>query len=320
MDIEKDIDENVKEDIFEEDSGLEEKQESSVEAVSEKEISLPLGIALNSEGLYRLSSKKKIHFICILGPTKSGKTTFQAMLYSLFLRNVNDNLLFSSSETIAGFEELLDYIRVDSGNSYVDMPRTPMTKDEKFYHLELISCSTNERKDVVFADIAGELFDNCRANSETLDEQVPYLGMAKNVVIFMNGDDFIKNAFWNAAIMNTRTLLLTIKSSSQYKQGMNIDIIISKNDAIVRECDDVKISKNIESLNRSLENLSEDFNINIFRIQALNDYKQKDDSSTSILDMLIYWTKEEVCSRKWINYQKSQLRVTSCFNKYMERQ
>ena len=93
VDNEKEIVESVKEDIFEENSGLEEKQDSAVDAISEKEISLPLGVALNNEGLYRLASKKKIDFICIMGPVGSGKTTFQAMLYGLFLREVNDNLI-----------------------------------------------------------------------------------------------------------------------------------------------------------------------------------------------------------------------------------
>ena len=319
VDNEKEIVESVKEDIFEENSGLEEKQDSAVDAISEKEISLPLGVALNNEGLYRLASKKKIDFICIMGPVGSGKTTFQAMLYGLFLREVNDNLIFSSSESLAGFEELLDYVRVDSGNTKVDMPRTPKQKGEKYYHLELLCCSTNQKKDVVLADIAGELFDICKANSQTLDKQVPYLGMAKNVAIFIDGKNLLDKAQFNVAIMNTRTMMLTIKSSEQFREKMNIDIIISKNDELVGADKDKLILKRIDTLKKQLDSLSEYFTIQYFRIQALNDYKQKDDSSTTILDLMIYWAKEEF-NRKQIICQKNQLKATSCFNKFMERQ
>lgn len=320
MDNEKEIDESVKEDIFEENSGLEEKQDLEVDAVSEKGILLPLGMALNNEGLYRLASRKKIDFICIMGPVGSGKTTFQAMLYSMFLREVNDSLVVSGSESLAGFEELLDYIRIDSGNVEVDMPRTFKQKGEKYYHLELLCRSTNQKKNIVFADIAGELYDMCKANSETLDKQVPFLGMAKNVVIFVDGKTLLDKAQCNVAIMNTRTLMLTIKSSNQFQKGMNIDIIISKNDEIVGEDKDKIITKRIDMLKKQLEGLSEQFTIHYFRIQALNDYNQKDDSSTALLDLMIYWTKEGEFNRKQLAAQKNQLKVTSCFNQFMKRQ
>ena len=320
MDNEKEMDESVNEDIFEEDSGLEEKQDLGVDVIPEEGISLPLGMALNNESLYRLASKKKIDFICIMGPVGSGKTTFQAMLYSMFLREVNDSLIFSGSESLAGFEELLDYIRINTGNVKVDMPRTPKQKGEKYYHLELLCRSTNQKKNIVLADIAGELYDMCKANSETLDRQVPFLGMAKNVVIFVDGKTLLDKAQCNAAIMNTKTLMLTIKSSNQFQKGMNIDIIISKNDEIVSEDTDKKITKRIDTLKKQLESLSKHFNIHYFRIQALSDYRQKDDSSIAILDLMIYWTKEGEFSRKQSAYRKNPLKVTSCFNKFMERQ
>lgn len=320
MDNEKEMDESVNEDIFEEDSGLEEKQDSGVDVILEKGISLPLGMALNNESLYRLASKKKIDFICIMGPIGSGKTTFQAMLYSMFLREVNDNLIFSGSESLAGFEELLDYIRIDSGSTEVDMPRTLKQKGEKYYHLELFCCSTNQKRNIILADIPGELYNMCKTNRDALDAEVPYLGMAKNIVIFVDGKTLLDKAQCNVAIMNTRILMLTIKSSNQFQKGMNIDIIISKNDEIVSEDTDKIITKRIDDLKKKLESLSEYFNIHYFRIQALNDYKQKDDSSTAILDLMIYWTKEREFNRQQTVYQKNPLKVTSCFNQFMERQ
>lgn len=320
MNNEKEISKNNKENIFEEYPYLQELGELIGEIPLKEGVTLPSGRALNNEEIYQLSSRKNIDFIYIMGPIGSGKTTFEAMLYSLFLRKVNDNLIFSGSESLAGFDELLNYIRVNSGDSDVNMPRTPKENREKFYHLELFLCSTNEKRDIVIADVAGELFDMCKANSENLDIHVPYLGIAKNIVIFVDGEAFLKKALWNAAIMNTRALLLTIKSSKQYKRGMNIDIIISKNDEIVKKSDNMKVTKNVGAIKKHLESFEEDFNIKFFRIQALNDYKQKDDSSTSILDMVLYWIGGENYSIKQMDNRKEQLKVTSYFNRFMERQ
>lgn len=318
MDNEKEINENEKEDIFEEgESGLEEKQEISGKALPERGIPLPLGLALNDEELYRLSSREKIDFICILGPVGSGKTTFEAMLYSSFLRKVNDDLVFSGSQTIVGFEELLDYVRVTSGKPDVDMPRTRKENRGQFYHLELLFCSTNEKRNIVFADVAGELFDLCKAHKENLDMYMPHLHIAKNTAIFMDGEDFINNASWNVAIMNTKSMLWTIKSSKQYEPGMNIDIIISKNDKIV-ETDSGK--RRIGNIEKQFECFEKDFNIKFFRIQALNDYKQKDDTSTSLIDMAAYWLTEKAHSQIQTNKRDEELQVRSYFNKFMERQ
>ena len=318
--MDNEIEEKGQIDIFEEeDIGIEE-QSPQNEVYFERGIKLPLGMALSDEGLYQLSSREKIDLICIMGPVGSGKTTFEAMLYSLFLRQVNEEIIFSGSDTIAGFEGLLNHIRVNSGKSNVDMPRTPKESREQYYHLKLYVNSLNEKRNIVFADVSGELFDLCKANRENLDMYVQHLTISKNIVIFIDGEDTLNSASWNVAIMNTKHMLMTIKSSKQYKPGMNIDIVISKNDRIVEKSDDERVKKKIQFIDSYFESLKKDFKINFFRIQALNDYKQIDTSSTSLTELLKYWLIEKNDIRDQKTDQCRELHVTSCFNKFMERQ
>lgn len=319
MDNEKEIKENINTDIFEEtDSSLEE--QTGVEIVNRDDgIPLPIGEALTDEALYKLSSKKDIDLVCILGPVACGKTTFEAMLYSMFLRQVNDNVLFSGSETIVGFENLLNYIRINSGQSRVDMPRTPKEKRDKFYHLELLYKPFNEKQSLILADVAGELFEICKANKVNLEREIPFLDIAKNIAIFIDGEKLLDISLRHSALFDARSILKTIKSSRHFKSGMNIDIIISKNDEIVKKKDDAKTMSFIESIENQFKAYKDDFNIKVFRIQALNDYcAEIDESSTSLINILKYWLTEKESANDRKEEQYNCIQVKSCFNRFME--
>lgn len=318
MDNEKEIKEDISTDIFEEtDSGLEE-QETDIEIANrDVEVPLPIGEALNGKALYKLSSQRDMDLICILGPTACGKTTFEAMLYSMFLRQINDDILFSGSETIIGFETLLNSIRVNSGKSKVDMPRTPNTP--QFYHLELLYNPFNKKRDLIFADVAGELFEVCKANKDSLDKEIPFLDIAKSIAIFIDGEKLLDSRLRHTAIFDAKSILRTIKSSRQFRIGMNVDIIISKNDIISKMKDNAKALSFIENIGNQFKVFEEDFNIKIFRIQALYDHCSTiDDSSTSLINMLKYWLKEKKCADDEKKVQYNDIQVNSCFNRFME--
>lgn len=320
MDNEKEIKEKINTDIFEEtDSSLEE-QQTGVEIVDrDNGIPLPIGEALTDEELYKLSSKKNIDLVCILGPVACGKTTFEAMLYSMFLRQINDDILFSGSETIVGFENLLNYVRINSGRPRVDMPRTPKEKRDKFYHLELLYKPLNEKQNLILADVAGELFETCKANKVNLDREVPFLDIAKNIAIFIDGEKLLNSSLRHSALFDAQSILRTIKSSRQFKNSMNIDIIISKNDKVAEKKADSKTMSFIENIEEQFKAYKDDFNIKVFRIQALNDYcSEIDESSTSLINMLKYWLTEKACINDMRGEQYKCIQVKSYFNRFME--
>ena len=100
---------------------------------------------------------------------------------------------------------------------------------------------------------------------------------------------------------------------------MNIDIIISKNDEIVKKKDDAKTMSFIESIEDQFKAYKDDFNIKVFHIQALNDYcAEIDESSTSLINMLKYWLTEKESVNDKKEEQCNCIQVKSCFNRFME--
>lgn len=129
-DLEIDNVDNLEQDIFNDsDKDLEVNFEG--EKVEADDYMLSLGKALNEKELYRLSSKVPMRIIYVLGPVRSGKTTFESMLYAFFLKNIDKKILFAGSETLVGFEERLNYLRIKSGNSDAQMERTNKIENEK---------------------------------------------------------------------------------------------------------------------------------------------------------------------------------------------
>lgn len=320
LENEKEIIEAISTDIFEETAlGLEEQEETEVEIVRDDSVLLPVGEALNDEELYRLSSKKDVNLICILGPVASGKTTFIAMMYGMFLRRIDNDILFSGSESIIGFERLLDHVRINSGKSKVDMPRTPKESRGRFYHLELLHNSLRNKRDLIFADAAGELFDICKANQDNLDREIPFLDIAKHIAIFIDGEMLLDNRKRHSAILDTQSVLRTIRSSKQFRRGMNIDIIISKNDRIAEKEKDAGVISVIEHIEDRFHDFNDDFAIKVFRIQALYDYcVEIDESSTSLMDMLHYWLAGKKDEDGIEGKQRDEKTVQSYFNRFME--
>ena len=212
---------NLEQDIFNDsDKDLEVNFEG--EKVEADDYMLSLGKALNEKELYRLSSKVPMRIIYVLGPVRSGKTTFESMLYAFFLKNIDKKILFAGSETLVGFEERLNYLRIKSGNSDAQMERT--NKDERrcFLHLNLLDVKLNYHYNLVFSDISGETFENCNSNRANMEQDLPCLDMAKNIVLFMDGESLLDNSERQGSVMKIKCFLKTFKSSRFYNGKPNI--------------------------------------------------------------------------------------------------
>ena len=304
-DLEIDNVDNLEQDIFNDsDKDLEVNFEG--EKVEADDYMLSLGKALNEKELYRLSSKVPMRIIYVLGPVRSGKTTFESMLYAFFLKNIDKKILFAGSETLVGFEERLNYLRIKSGNSDAQMERT--NKDERrcFLHLNLLDVKLNYHYNLVFSDISGETFENCNSNRANMEQDLPCLDMAKNIVLFMDGESLLDNSERQGSVMKIKCFLKTFKSSRFYNGKPNIDIVISKNDVI----------DNIENQFRSFE---KDFFINYFRIEAINGSCIMDtENSIELIDLLKYWITNRNEEMKEIS-NKVAKDIHNDFNRFGER-
>ena len=251
----------IEQDIFA-DSTEELENISAEDETGSNNYKLSSGDALNEKELYLLTAQKDTRIIYVLGPVGSGKTTFETMLYECFLKKSNDDLVFAGSETLLGFEERLNYLRVISGNSDAKMERTYMKEERCFLQLNLLKKQKNENCSIVFTDISGEIFDRCSANRTNLEEDLKNLDLAQNIVLFMDGFALLDKSRRHEVVSIIRSFLLTLKSSKLYREDCNIDIVISKNDIIYEKSGEEDLF--IENIYKKFEDLKEYFKISFF--------------------------------------------------------
>lgn len=297
-----------------------EELEASIEEeeINSNNYKLPSGDALNEEELYLLSAKKDTRIIYVLGPVGSGKTTFETMLYECFLKKIDDDLMFAGSETLLGFEERLNYLRVVSGNSDAKMERTYVKERRCFLQLNLLNKQKDENYSIVFSDISGEVFERCSSNKTNLEEDLKNLDVAQNIVLFMDGSALLDKSKRHGAVSKIRNFLLTLKSSELYSENCHVDIVISKNDIIYEKTNKEKDAF-IENIDKKFDDLKDKFIIKFFRIEALNGSKIKDDKkSTSLVELLKYWLGDDVKKIKKNINETEKRTLRNEFNRFGE--
>lgn len=305
----------VERDIFADSTEeLENNGESVIEDANN--FTLPSGDALDEEELYLLTAKKSTRIIYVLGPVGSGKTTFESMIYECFLKNIDDELMFAGSETLLGFEQRLNNLRVVSGNSTAKMERTNI--QERHCFLQLYLKDKQENYSVVFSDISGEIFERCVANKTNMEEDLKNLDLAQNIVLFIDGEALLDKSRRQGAVSQLRIFLQTLKSSDLYSHGCNIDIVISKNDVIYEKnkgiCDSF-----IDNIHDKFSDLKDDYIFRFYRIEALNGNSISDSTSTSLLQLLKIWLNMDSIKGKR-NMSEPKIReLQNEFNRYGEK-
>lgn len=230
------------------------------------------------------------------------------------MKNIDEELLFAGSETLLGFEQRLNNLRVVSGNSTAKMERTNI--QERHCFLQLYLKDKQENYSVVFSDISGEIFDRCVANKTNMEEDLKNLDLTQNIVLFIDGEALLDKSRRQGAVSQLRTFLQTLKSSNLYSPGYNIDIVISKNDVI---CE--KSNGNADSF---IDNISEKFSdlkgayiFRFYRIEALNGNSISDSTSTSLFELLKIWLDMDSIKG---NIREHKIReLQNEFNRYGEK-
>ena len=302
--------------IFEDDDKIEVKP---IEwKIGDDEHDLSSGDALNEKELYELAARKQVHFVYILGPAGSGKTTLEAMLYGSFARNIDKDILFAGSETLIGFEKRLWNIRAESGRSEIEMERTPKSERRLFLHLDLLDNKKEQHYNLIFSDISGETFDECCSNRENLEQELPYLDIAENLVLFIDGETLLNKALRHNGISKVKYFLQTLMSSQYYDAALDVDILISKNDKIF-ENTDKNIEKFIDEIEQNFKSFKEKFKLHFFRIESISGENLKDsETSTGLTELLKYWMNTSKITREsQVHIEKTRLK-SEC-NRFGER-
>jgi len=219
------------------DEGIE-KQTNDI--TDKKYIDMPLGEALSMRDTYSVIAKERTKLIIVVGPSESGKTTLETSLYQMFLDGQLNNYYFAGSKTLQGYEERAFYTRISSGRTKPDTPRTSNGIQEQFLHLRIYDTETEEYCNLLFADIAGEDYENCIANTKEMKKRFPYFKNADFFVAILDGAQMGNKAKQHSIPENLKQLFRTIVDADLCKKESVLQIVTSKYDIMDSEDDNSK--------------------------------------------------------------------------------
>jgi GTPase SAR1 family protein len=155
--------------------------------------SLPwTGEALAIDELDKVTYRNSPVIIGIVGKADAGKTTYLAMLFTLFLRGAKlKDFSFSGTKTIHAWDRLYKTLQVQQDG--VEFPDPTPSQYIRFLHLALRN-NKNRLKDVLLSDIAGEVFSLWATNrNDTNAENARWIYKYANAfVLFIDCEDLIK--------------------------------------------------------------------------------------------------------------------------------
>ena len=225
--------------------------EQENEKISEDVVYVYSGEALELQDVFRFSCVENINPVIVAGEHESGKTTLEVMIYRLFLEGKNEKLMFAGSVTLKGFQERSRKLLKKSGAKKPDVQRTLWT-EKKFLHLALCNKKDKKRKNLIFADYAGELFDDATC----LEELGNFFEDVSNVVITLDGKKLCKYEERKAVILHAKVLLSRMHQVGILSKHTHLYIVCTKFDEVKKSKDKDMTMKFLE---RNYEILCETF-------------------------------------------------------------
>jgi energy-coupling factor transporter ATP-binding protein EcfA2 len=221
---------------------------------------LPLfsGRALSLQETYNIMASENTALVVLVGPSESGKTTIETMLYQMFQRSKISNYVFAGSKTIQGYEERSFYTRITSRQDVATTPRTSRGSQELFLHLRLFDDSKKKKINYLFADLSGEEIYAHMANVESISQSMPFLKCTDFLTVILDGDRLINKNQRNGVIEEAATIIRTIFDAGLYSVLTKVQIVISKYDTI-KLADDANTNQFIENNVKELRSLIQNY-------------------------------------------------------------
>jgi GTPase SAR1 family protein len=149
-------------------------------------IELPNGMFLDRDRVATITRRYQSHIIVLAGEKGVGKTTILTAIYEGLLRSGKPPFLFSGSETLLGFETRCHLSRESSGRDEADTLRTAESDELEFVHLRLQLPTTRVATDLLFTDVAGELFNHV-ANSSNFAKRLTIARHSTTFTLVLDG-------------------------------------------------------------------------------------------------------------------------------------
>lgn len=150
------------------------------------------GEALTIDELEKVTYRNSPIIIGVVGKADAGKTTYLAMLFTLFLKGGKlKDFSFAGTKTIYAWDRLYKTLQVQQDG--VEFPDPTPSQYIRFLHLALRG-SSNRLKDVLISDIAGEVFSFWATNrNDSNAENARWIYENSNAfILFIDCEDLIK--------------------------------------------------------------------------------------------------------------------------------
>lgn len=158
----------------------------------EKKSDLPwTGGALTTEELHKVTYRNTPVIIGIIGKADAGKTTYLAMLFTLFLRGIKlKEFDFCGTKTINAWDELYQKLKIQREG--VKFPDPTPAQYIRLLHLALRN-QAKKLKDILISDASGEVFSiwSKNRNDENAENARWVYEHSNAFILFIDCDDLI---------------------------------------------------------------------------------------------------------------------------------
>ena len=205
--------------------------------------------------------------VAVIGPVKSGKTTFELSLYDAFQYRPFGRWSFAGSLTLRAFEERCHPARAGCGMTNPDTTRTSWSEGLGFLHLAIHSEDTG-RLDLLISDRSGEFY-SAVADSQEDCENLHEVSRADLVLFLVDGEKLASDER-HGVKSETAMMVETLLEGGLLGKEHRVGIVLTKYDLVLSSDDPGQAEKDFDTL---IGNLQRRFGsllaeINAFRIAA----------------------------------------------------
>ena len=288
--------------------------ESDEKASPENLIYVYSGQAMDMEEVFGFSCVENVEPVIVAGEQGSGKTTLEVMMYWLFLEGRNESLMFSGSVTMKGFWERSKGLMKKAAPVNPTVARTLRT-EKKFLHLAL--CSENKkRRNLIFADYAGELFDD----QECLNELGEiFAGVSNNVLVTIDGKKLCNYRERINVISHAKIMLIEMQQAGIISKQTHLYIVCTKYDEIKKsETKDVTM----KFLEKKYQSLTESFASKVSKMDLLYLYAygiDEKEEKQKMEEMLLNFMESRDEHNQYQITEKEQIKIKRQVDKFKAR-
>jgi hypothetical protein len=199
------------------------------EIIVPDEVTIPLGRVLNLEGATDVLISGPSRVLTIIGPSRSGKTTFCLSIYDAFQRGSFGPWSFSGSLTLPGFELRCYLSRAQSGNTKADTPRSLLSEGLGFLHLNLYDQS--EYFNLLISERSGEHYEQV-ANSLEDTKDLFEVNRADYLLFFVDGEKLSSDKERHGVKTDMTSIVRTLVTSETITPEHRIAIVLTKMDHV----------------------------------------------------------------------------------------